>query len=222
MNKISKIFILTLFSILILITTSMAADSSYQIELLPNKTEVIKGEAFYITIEIDPSTVEGGIGAYTAEIKYDSNVFEITKLEGLGNWETPIINDGKIIATTNDGECVTTKQEIAKITFIAKTDIINTTSEIQVENFQASNVETIETAENKKVEIGIKQEEISPGEEQNNNTPGQSTNTNKQDSLANSNLPFAGMQNTIIPIISVIILIAITVAYRVYKKNHEK
>ena len=70
MNKISKIFILTLFSILILITTSMAADSSYQIELLPNKTEVTKGEAFYITIEIDPSTVEED-SATTAECEID-------------------------------------------------------------------------------------------------------------------------------------------------------
>ena len=155
MKRILRMIILTIISILSFITISMAVDSSYQIEVTANRAEVAEGETFEVIIEIDPTNVEGGIGAYTAEIKYDDSIFEITNLEGIGNWDTPIINNGKIIATTNDGECVTTKQEIAKITFIAKTDVINTISEIKVENFEASNTETILPAESKKVEMVI-------------------------------------------------------------------
>lgn len=222
MKKILKILILILFNILILIKTSIAADGFYKINLIPNKTEVTKGESFFITIEIDPSAVEGGIGAYLAEIKYDSTLFEISKLEGLGNWENPIMNNGKIIATTNDGECVTTKQEIAKITFIAKADVINTTSEIKVENFQASNAENIKTAENENVEIGINRDTSSQNQGQESISSEQKTDINNSNALSNSILPFAGIKNTIIPIVLIIMFILIFVTYILSKKNKNK
>lgn len=225
MNKISKIFILILLIILALITTVNGAENSYIMELNASKTEVTEGEEFYITIEIDPTNFEGGIGAYMAEIKYDSNIFEITNLEGLGNWDTPIINEGKIIATTNDGECVTTKQEIARITFVAKADIINTTSEIVVENFQGSNAATIETAENKTVEIGVKQDENNQDQNQGqeNTTPEQGNNTNKEDdTLANLFLPFTGATASIILPIVVLILLVIILIVAIYKKRKLK
>lgn len=222
MNKILKIFILILLSILALITTVNGAENSYIMELTASKTEVTEGEEFYITIEIDPTNFEGGIGAYMAEIKYDSSIFEITKLEGLGNWDTPIINEGKIIATTNDGECVTTKQEIARITFVAKADIISTTSEIVVGNFQGSNAINMETAENKTVEIGVKQDENNQDRE--NTTPEQgNNNTNKEDdTLANLFLPFTGSTASIILPIVVLILLVIILIVVIYKKRKLK
>lgn len=222
MNKILKIFILILLSILALITTVNGAENSYIMELTASKTEVTEGEEFYITIEIDPTNFEGGIGAYMAEIKYDTSIFEIIKLEGLGNWETPIINEGKIIATTNDGECVTTKQEIARISFVAKADIISTTSDIVVENFQGSNAINIETAENKTVEIGVKKDENN--QEQENTTPEQgNNNTNKEDdTLANLFLPFTGSTTSIILPIVVLILLVIILIVVIYKKRKLK
>lgn len=225
MNRISKIFILILLSMLALITTVNGAENSYIMELTASKTEVTEGEEFYITIEVDPTNFEGGIGAYMAEIKYDSSIFEITKIEGLGTWDTPTINEGKIIATTNDGECVTTKQEIARITFVAKADIINTTSEIVVENFQGSNAASIETAENKTVEIGVKQDENNQDQNQGqeNATPEQGNNTNKEDdTLANLFLPFTGSTASIILPIVVLILLVIILIVVIYKKRKLK
>ena len=225
MNRISKIFILILLSMLALITTVNGAENSYIMELTASKTEVTEGEEFYITIEVDPTNFEGGIGAYMAEIKYDSSIFEITKIEGLGTWDTPTINEGRIIATTNDGECVTTKQEIARITFVAKADIINTTSEIVVENFQGSNAASIETAENKTVEIGVKQDENNQDQNQGqeNATPEQGNNTNKEDdTLANLFLPFTGSTASIILPIVVLILLVIILIVVIYKKRKLK
>ena len=83
MNKILKTIILIITCILSLITISKAVDTVYQIELLSDKTEVKEGETFVITVEIDPTNIEGGIGAYIAEIKYDNEIFEITNLEGI-------------------------------------------------------------------------------------------------------------------------------------------
>ena len=222
MNKILKTIILTVICILAFMTISMAEDSVYQIELVSDKTEVSEGETVVVTVEIDPTNVEGGIGAYIAEIKYDSAIFEITNLEGIGNWETPMINEGKMIATTKDGECVTTKQEIAKITFVAKADVVNTTSEITVENFEASNTETILPTESKKVQIGNEQKDTTGDESERYNTIEVGENNNNPNTTSNLKLPYAGLQNAIIPIGIVIIFIIIGIVYyKKRKKNDE-
>ena len=164
--------------------------------------------------------------AYIAEIKYDPAIFEITNLEGIGNWETPMINEGKMIATTKDGECVTTKQEIAKITFVAKADVVNTTSEITLENFEASNTETILPTESKKVQIGNNQTDTNENtnEEQNEtyNTIEVGEKNNNPNTTSNLKLPYAGLQKTIIPISIVIIAIIVGIVYyKRHKKNDE-
>ena len=219
MNKLLKTIILTMGSILSFMTISMAVDNVYQIELLCDKTEVKEGETFVITVEIDPTNIEGGIGAYMAELKYDMALFEITNLEGIGNWDTPMINEGKMIATTKDGECVTTKQEIAKITFVAKADVVNTTSEITVENFEASNTETILPTESKKVEIGNEQTDINDNKDDQYNEIEVGNNSNSNNT-SNLKLPYAGIQKTMIPIGIIIIAIIIGVVfYKKYQKN---
>ena len=159
MNRILKTIILLVFIVLSLITISIATDANLQIEIFPNKTQVKEGETLELILEIDPSNIEDGVGAYVAELKYDDTLFEITKLEGVENWENPLINEGKIIATTNDGECINTKQNIAKITFSAKKDILDVITEIKIENFQASNTKEIFKAGDKGVEIGHEKEE---------------------------------------------------------------
>lgn len=219
MNKLLKTIILTMISILSFMTISMAVDNAYQIELLCDKTEVKEGETFVITVEIDPTNTEGGIGAYMAELKYDMALFKITNLEGIGNWDTPMINEGKMIATTKDGECVTTKQEIAKITFVAKADVVNTTSEITVENFEASNTETILPTESKKVEIGNEQTDINDNKDDQYNEIEVGNNSNSNNT-SNLKLPYAGLQKTMIPIGIIIIAIIIGVVfYKKYQKN---
>lgn len=219
MNKILKTIILTVICILAFMTISMAEDTVYQIELGSDKTEVSEGETFVVTVEIDPTNVEGGIGAYIAEIKYDPAIFEITNLEGIGNWETPMINEGKMIATTKDGECVTTKQEIAKITFVAKVDVVNTTSEITLENFEASNTETILPTESKKVEIGNEQTDKDDNKDDQYNEIEVGNNSNSNNT-SNLKLPYAGLQKTIIPIgIMIIAIIIGVVCYKKYQKN---
>ena len=219
MNKLLKTIILTMISILSFMTISMAVDNAYQIELLCDKTEVKEGETFVITVEIDPTNTEGGIGAYMAELKYDMALFKITNLEGIGNWDTPMINEGKMIATTKDGECVTTKQEIAKITFVAKADVVNTTSEITVENFEASNTETILPTESKKVEIGNEQTDINDNKDDQYNEIVVCNNSNSNNT-SNFKLPYAVLQKTMIPIGIIIIAIIIGVVfYKKYQKN---
>ena len=219
MNKLLKTIILTIISILSFITISIAAETVYQIELLSDKTEVREGETFVVTVEIDPTNIEGGIGAYMAELKYDMALFEITNLEGIGNWDTPMVKKKKMIATTKDGECVTTKQEIAKITFVAKADVVNTTSEITVENFEASNTETILPTESKKVEIGNEQTDIDDNKDDQYNEIEVGNNSNSNNT-SNLKLPYAGLQKTMIPIGIVIIAVVIgVVCYKKYKKN---
>ena len=137
-----------------------------------------------------------------------------------------MINSGKMIATTKDGECITTKQEIAKITFVAKADVVNTTSEITVENFEASNTETILPTESKKVEIGNNQANTNEDEEEKNddkyNIIEQENNTNSSNNTSNLKLPYAGLKKTIIPI-SIVIIASIVgiVYYKKHKKNDE-
>ena len=124
-----------------------------------------------------------------------------------------------MIATTKDGECVTTKQEIAKITFVAKADVVNTTSEITVENFEASNTETILPTESKKVEIGNEQTDINDNKDDQYNEIEVGNNSNSNNT-SNLKLPYAGLQKTMIPIGIIIIAIIIGVVfYKKYQKN---
>lgn len=133
-------------------STCMAATGdSYQVAITSNKTQIKAGET--ITLQISLKNIhilsgEKGIGAYSAKLEYDNNVFEKVEVKGNSQWDTPLLQNGEFVSVRTDGTCSSLDQEIATIALTAKENITSTSTMIKVTNFQASNaVEKIGTSD---------------------------------------------------------------------------
>lgn len=213
-------------------TISEAVDNSYEIHVTTNKEEVITNEKFDVTLTLDNINIltgQQGIGAYNAKIDYDNTDLEIVEIKGLGNWETPVENEGEIVATTKDGECVNTKQDIAVITFVAKTEAVNVVSPIKIINFEASDTENTTGTEDRevKININVKSEGTKPGNTQGNgdknNNQQINQNEKKDNSIIKIPLPFTGRTVNInwVGILLILIIIAVILSIIIKAKKRE-
>lgn len=143
-NIIRRINVISiiLITILALSTQVKAANDSYKTTLSANHSQVHRGEDVTITIGLSNIAIESGekgIGAYTANIEFDSSIFEYSKAEGTEIWEEPFYQDKMIIAATKDCKVVSTAQDIGTITFKVKDDAKLGETTIKLTNFSGSN-----------------------------------------------------------------------------------
>ncbi len=143
-NIIRRINVISiiLITILALSTQVNAANDSYKTTLSANHSQVHKGEDVTITIGLSNIAIESGekgIGAYTANIEFDSSIFEYSKTEGTEIWEEPFYQDKMIIAATKDCKVVNTVQNIGTITLKVKDTAKLGETTIKLTNFSGSN-----------------------------------------------------------------------------------
>lgn len=140
-----KVISILLMILLVLCTTKVQATSdSFNTTLTINNSQAKRGDTITVTIGLKDIAIrsgEKGIGAYTAEIKFDSSVLEYVSADGVGKWEAPLYQDGYITSNTNDAEVVTTTQNIATITFKVKENASLGETLVSVANFSGSAVQ---------------------------------------------------------------------------------
>lgn len=145
MKKMKKTISIILMILLFICTTRVyAANDSFNTTLTINNAQAKRGDTIVVTIglkDIDIKSGERGIGAYTAEIQFDSSILEYVSINGTDKWETPIYQDGLITSNTKNAEVVTTTQNIATITFKVKEDSKLGETSIALKNFSGSSVE---------------------------------------------------------------------------------
>lgn len=137
-----KTISIILMIILVICTTKVyAANDSFNTTLTINNSQAKRGDTIVVTIGLKDIAIksgEKGIGAYTAEIQFDSSVLEYVSTNGTDKWEAPLYQDGLITSNTKSAEVVTTTQNIATITFKVKQNSKLGETSISLKNFSGS------------------------------------------------------------------------------------
>lgn len=178
-------------------TTIYAADPSYRIELVPNKTNITLGEEVEIILKVkDFENVTSGLYGYDAIIEYDKNIFEelpydsedhiSENLIGEEKWDIPTFNpeNGKIVGTTSKG--VKAESNVLKIKLKVKSNaVIGAKPQIKITNFEASDADNIIKAKADAVvslNVVAKNNESDNSNQGSNNEGTSGTNNNNPDS----------------------------------------
>lgn len=137
-----KIISIILIILLVACTAKVyAASDSFNTTLTINNSQAKRGDTITVTIGLKDIAIESGekgIGAYTAEIQFDSSVLEYVSVNGTDKWEAPLYQDGFITSNTKDAKVVTTTQSIATITFKVKENAKLGETSIALRNFSGS------------------------------------------------------------------------------------
>lgn len=139
MKKIISIILVIL--LLVYTTKVYASKDSFHTTLTINHEQAKRGDTVTVTIglkDIAIESAEKGIGAYTAEIQFDSSVLEYVSVNGTNKWEAPLYQDGFITSNTKDAKVVNTAQSIATITFKVKENAKLGETSIALRNFSGS------------------------------------------------------------------------------------
>ena len=139
MKKTISIIVMILF--IVCTTKVYAVKDSFHTTLTINHAQAKRGDTITVTIglkDIAIESAEKGIGAYTAEIQFDSSVLEYVSVNGTDKWEAPLYQDGFITSNTKDAKVVNTTQSIATITFKVKENAKLGETSISLRNFSGS------------------------------------------------------------------------------------
>lgn len=187
-QQIMKLTLMIFIVCMALYTVSYAeVADSFNLTLQANKTALKKGDTAQISIVLDNIEVESGdkgIGAYSAKISYDTNIFgEIENLKS-ENWEI-MQNEGSIIANTKDGNCVTQKTVTCTFELKVKENAEIGETSIKIEEIKGSSGETVIGQGN---ELKIKIEEKLNDEDE-ENKPNTGDEENKPNTGDEANKP---------------------------------
>ena len=248
MRKVKTISIMIIMSIILLLSTNVYAAESFELQISSEASSLNPGDTFTADILLDNMDVtsgDQGIGAYSAKITYDTSVLELVSVEQATGWEV-MENENNIVALTSDGEVVKERTKTATATFKVKDNTKLGETSISLENISGSSGEV--TISGTAVSKGITVEE--KREENNNNTTVGGNNTIGRDNTvedenvvdnnigennidirnntsiasnvdssttAGKELPYSGLRNIVIMGIVILIIISI-VFYIKYKK----
>ncbi len=177
-----KIIGIILIAILAFTTNVYAASDSFKTTLSSNKSQAKRGENITITIGLKDIAIESGekgIGAYTANINFDSSVLEYVSTSATGSWEAPFYQGGSIIGNTNNGEVVKTAQSVGTVTFKVKSNAKLGETTIKLTNFTGSTVASdVITADNS-IKITITDSSAAGNNNNNSNNNGSSNGENQ-------------------------------------------
>ena len=156
--RITNIICIMIITILLLATNVFAANDSFKTSLSTSSSTVKRGEEVTITISLKDISIESGekgIGAYSANIEFDSSVLEFSKATGTDNWEAPFYQDKMIVGNTNNGQVVKTNQNIGSITFKVKENATLGETTIKLTKFSGSSVANDIDAEDTSIKINV-------------------------------------------------------------------
>lgn len=223
--KKNIILILIVMIILGMSITVKAANptDTYKINLVTANSTVKQGETVTISLnvsDINIQTGEKGIGAYEGKVEYDKNVFEELKMSGNDNWDKPGENEGVFTSVNSDGICVQEAQEIAKITLKVKSNAKVGTTAIKIKEFKASNLSAnMIPTDDTSVEVTVNSVSNSGNGNLGGNGSGSGSSSQGQGqtqqkpqtgtTIKNTALPRAGISNTLVIVIGIIVIIGI-------------
>lgn len=190
MKKIVSIVVIML--ILLCMTTVYAANDSFKTTLKTSPAQAKGEDTVIITIGLKDIAIESGdkgIGAYTANVKFDSSVFEYVSTNGTDEWEAPLYQDGLITSNTKTAEVVNTTGDIATITLKVKKDAKVGETVIELTNFSGSTGRTDVETEDTSIKMTIA--ENNNGNNSGNNG-GNNNGNNGTTNNGNNNNPTTG------------------------------
>lgn len=152
------------------------AKSSAKVSVSASKKEVNLDEQFSVNIRLSDIKSELGILAFGGTLEYDKKQFEMVKMEGLNDWESPkegftYNSSSGTIAITKNG-FAKENENIVKITFKVK-DTSTNKGKITINSITLSDATEPIKASDTSVELTLKGKE--------------STTTNKETSTSNKN-----------------------------------
>lgn len=182
-----KVISIIMFIILTLVATKVyAANDNFNTSLKASSSKVKREDTISITIGLKDIAIksgEKGIGAYTANIKFDSSVLEYVSTSSMGKWEAPFYQNGFIVGNTKDGEVVKTTQNIGAITFKVKKDAKLGETTIELNNFSGSTAENDISTPNQSIKITI----VASNSDNNDNNNDNNDNNNNDNNNSNDN-----------------------------------
>lgn len=229
-NKSLVIVLILAILLLVVNTTSYAANDSYSMKIIPNKTSLKTNESVLITVRLEDVKIESGekgIGSYEAVLEYDKNSFEFVNITSAANWDSAIFNEetGKFASVRSDALCSSENQDIATIELKAKTNIYNGPTTIKLKNIGCSNFDGIVKTNDVTTQITLVQDSTGTTNQNttvnnnsvSNNTVNKNNSTIKNNSL--SKYPAAGKANIVI--IATVVLIMTVVGTILYKNSRD-
>ena len=247
-NKLLSIMIIMLSIIFIMTITVQAA--SFTATMTPSGTTIKEATEFTITVKVSNLDVgANGINSLKGNLKYDTNVFETiseSSIEGLNSWSAKFDQATGEISLTKS-TFVTSAQEVFQITFKTKSGMSGKSGNISYSNIVASNSESDISATEISTSIAIGEGEGNANNTTNttqntvsintittntnnttNNTVNNTTNnaissyTNTMtNTTSNSDMPKAGVNDTVLKLMFIVIAVAIVFYIKIEKLNKD-
>lgn len=236
MKKISKLSIIMLL-IMFCLTANVYAKPNCNINMITEKTEIVKGQELTIDVKLSNIESEKGIIAIEGILEYDKDCLTLSKMKGQNDWSSAI--DG-ISYNSLTGKFVIDKDGLAKndevilkiIFTVNSTDKKSTTVKLK-DIIVADGTVPAKISEVTKT-MTIKEEQkpdTKPDPDENqkpstNTTPdeNQKPNTNQTtgntDNIATGKLPQTGSDNSLLVVL--IILIAIVAITSIFGYKNKK
>ena len=232
------ITLLTVLVVMFLMIGKSFAAGSYSASLTPNNSKTSKGSEVKVTLKLSGISVDGGINALTATLKYDSDVLSLKKSEvkGMNDWSVTYNEDNNKLAI-DSGEPVTEDTEIATFTFKVNDSTSATTAAIQLVSIAAGNSSISEEVKISDITTNISigtsiNPSTSPSESPStspventtnrvvNNTPSENKTSNST-TTKNEAMPYTGAENYVLPLMLALVVLGI-VSFVNYKKIESK
>lgn len=240
-----KKIVITLLTVLVMmfvmVSKSFAA-GSYSASLTPNNSKVSKGSEVKVTLKLSGISVDGGINALTATLKYDSDVLSLSKsdVKGMNDWSVTYNEDNNKLAI-DSGEPITADTEIATFTFKVNDSTSATTAAIQLVSISAGNSSISEEVKISDITTNIsigtsispstspsESPSESPVENKTNSVSNNTTaNTASENKVSNSTttkneaMPYTGAENYVLPLMLALVVLGI-ISFVNYKKIDNK
>lgn len=232
------ITLLTVLVVMFLMIGKSFAAGSYSASLTPNNSKTSKGSEVKVTLKLSGISVDGGINALTATLKYDSDVLSLKKsdVKGMNDWSVTYNEDNNKLAI-DSGEPVTEDTEIATFTFKVNDSTSATTAAIQLVSIAAGNSSISEEVKISDITTNISigtsiNPTTSPSESPSaspventtnrvvNNTPSENKTSNST-TTKNEAMPYTGAENYVLPLMLALVVLGI-VSFVNYKKIESK
>lgn len=158
MKKKCILILMIIFLFISCISVKANEGDTYKISLDSSNSILKQGDTITITLKVSDINIqsgEKGIGAYEGKLVYDDEIFELVKMQGNDNWETPIENENNFISVRSDGICTDKDQDLATIVLKVKEKAKGTNTTIEVSDFEISNAETNIPTDNIKLTVKI-------------------------------------------------------------------
>ena len=232
------ITLLTVLVVMFLMVGKSFAAGSYSASLTPNNSKTSKGSEVKVTLKLSGISVDGGINALTATLKYDSDVLSLKKsdVKGMNDWSVTYNEDNNKLAI-DSGEPVTEDTEIATFTFKVNDSTSATTAAIQLVSIAAGNSSISEEVKISDITTNISigtsiNPSTSPSESPSTSPVENTTNrvvnntlsenkTSNSTTTKNEAMPYTGAENYVLPLMLALVVLGI-VSFVNYKKIESK